>query len=182
MNFEDLVTNLKVVVRASRDKRFLPYYAEYLVALRLKKLGHDVEVLKKRRGPDIYDKTVNARIEVKSSSIDLDEWACAASFYQGASIKKQKFDYCVFVVFKDFEPWEYLVFSLEELKEIAEKQRPYPITAFPNNPCVLFRYVSLQEYKNAFPNKENRLNIEWRLHQNPEEFRDKWDKIKSRKQ
>ena len=182
MNFEKVVANLKAVVEASRDKRLLPYYAEYLVALRLKELGHDVEILKKRRGPDIFDKTVNAQIEVKSSSIDLDEWACAASFYQGASIKKQNFDYCVFVVFKDFEPWEYLVFSIEELGEIAEKPRPYPITAFRNNPCVLFRYGSLQKYENAFPNVEDRLNIELKHHQNPGEFRDRWDKIKSKKQ
>ena len=75
------------------------------------------------------------------------------------------------------EPAEYLVFTLDELKEVAEKKLPYPITAYRNNPCVLFKYESLQEYERAFPNAKDRLNIEIRLHQHPNEFQNRWDKF-----
>ena len=163
--------------KTSEDKRFLPYYGEYLVALGLAKRGHDVQVLKKKRGADIYLRDVDIRVEVKSSSIDLAGWSCAASFYNGTSIKRKDFDYCVFVIFENLEPLEYLVFSHYELMEVAENPRPSPITTYPNNRCILFRYKNLQEYEKAFPKIEDRLNIETILHQHPERFRGRWDKI-----
>jgi len=148
-----------------------------LVALELTKRGYDVEVLKKKRGPDIYLRDIDSKIEVKSGNIDLAEYDCTASFSSGTSIKHGDFDYCVFVIFENLEPIEYLVFSCEELKEIAEKPRAYPVTQYPNNRCILFRYKSLEEYEKTFPRDQDRLEIEMRLHQSPEKFRNKWDKI-----
>ena len=179
--YSKIIEHLKHVVKTSKDKRFIPYYAEYLTAFQLSKLGYEVQVLKKRRGPDllVYDVNRNIKrlVEVKSSHLDLEGWDCAASFSKGTSIKKGEFDSCVFVVFENLEPKEYLVFTLDELREVATKERPYPITAFPNNPCALFRYKSFQEYEKAFPNAKDRLEIEIKLHKHPEEFRNRWDKI-----
>ena len=59
---------------------------------------------------------------------------------------------------------------------MVEKPRPYPVTTFPNNPCALFRYDSLKEYEDNM--KGHTLDIEVKLHRNPKEFRDRWDKIK----
>lgn len=106
--FRNIIKNLRVTIKISQDKRLIPYYDEYLVASELSKFGHDVEVLKKTSGPDIVVHVDQDRlIEVKSSHIDSEDWACGASFYRGRSITQDEFAYCVFVVFKKLvEPVE----------------------------------------------------------------------------
>lgn len=167
---------LLTALKASGDKRLAPLCAEYLVAMKLLREGHDVEVLQKRRGPDLRLGDIGKSIEVKSGHADLQYWSCSASFGNGKSIKEKKFHFCVFVIFRELEPSEYLVFDVDELREVAEKPRPYPITAFPNNACALFRYGSLEEYEGSL--RGHTLDIELELHRFPERFRDKWDKIK----
>jgi len=181
-DFDRMVERLGDFVKASRDTRLLPFYGEYLVASELAKRGHEVEVLKKRRGPDLQVRDGNYRIEVKTSRLDSPEWSCTASFRKGQSIKRGDFDFCVFVTFANFEPKECLVFSRDELLEVAERPRPYPISTYPSNPCLLYRFKDLKEYKRAFPNGRDRLEIEVRLHRSREEFKDRWDKIVPRTQ
>ena len=174
-SLESVAQSLLTALKTSGDKRLASYCAEYLVAVKLAQKGHNVSVLQKRRGPDIYLRDIDRYIEVKSSHSDLSDWGCGASFYTGKGIKNNEFDYCVFVVFRKLEPSEFLIFTVEELKELAEKPRSYPITTFPNNPCVLFRYNSLKEYEDHM--RGNLLDIEIKLHRYPEQFRDRWDKI-----
>ena len=176
-SFSDIIEHLTKVVKSSQDKRFNEYYAEYLVAFELSKLGYDVQVLGKRRGVDLLvrdpSRNIERFVEVKSSHIDLKDFACAASFGKGGGIERGDFNCCVFVVFEKLQPIEYLVFTLGEIKEVIKKKRG----AFPNNPYLLFRYNSLQEYEVAFPNLEERLEIEMKLHKHPDEFQSQWSKI-----
>lgn len=183
--FQKIAENLNAALRKSEDIRLVPYLAEYFLAYALSvkgsEFGYDVEVCKKRRGPDLVvcnvGRNIFKRIEVKTGHTDREKWACTASFRDGKSIKKAEFDSCVFVVFENLAVKECFVFALDELKEVAEKPRPYPITAFPNNPCALFWYGNLVEYEKAFPNNQDRLSIEIRLHKHPEDFKNRWDKI-----
>jgi len=181
-SFRNIVDNLRNSIVISQDKRLISYYSEYLVALKLSELGYDVEVLKKTQGPDLVvhiDQDVDRLVEIKSSHLDSEGWACATSFYKGTSIRRGEFHFCVFVIFEKLvKPVEYLIFTLKELEDV-KKERPYPITAFPNNRCVLFRYKNLREYKREIPNVKDRLDIEIKLHKHPEEFRNRWDKIVS---
>jgi len=181
VSFSDIVEHLTEVIKFSQDKRFNEYYAEYLVAFELSKLGYAVIVLGKRRGPDLLvrdtSRNIESFVEVKSSHTDLKDFDCAASFGKGRSIERGDFHCCVFVVFEKLQPIEYLVFTLDEIKEVIEKKRG----SFPNNPYLLFRYKSLKEYEAAFPNPEERLEIEMKLHQHPEEFQSQWSKIFSQK-
>jgi len=169
---ETIFQKLLYKLEKSRDNRLLSYYAEYLVANKLSK-KHKVKLLKKRQGPDIELSDIDKKIEVKSSSIDMEHWLCGASFGNGSSIREKKFDYCVFVVFENFKPIEYLVFSHDELLEVIQKERG----TFPGNPYVLYRFKNLEDYLKEIPEK-NRLEIEIKLHKHPEEFQDRWDKIK----
>jgi len=174
----DIVEHLTKVVKLSRDKRFSGYFAEYLVAFELDKLGYEAGVLGGRfGGADVFVKEKGSEygrmVEVKSSHLDLDGFDCAASFGKGRSIEKGEFYGCVFVVFESMQPVEYLVFTVDELREVIKKKRG----AYPNNPYLLFRFKTLQEYEAAFPNPEDRLEIEVNLHQHPEKFRNQWDKI-----
>lgn len=181
---QKIAENLNASLRKSEGIRLVPYLAEYFLAYALSvkgsELGYRVEVLKKRRGPDLVVRNIShnicKRIEVKTGHTDREGWSCTASFGSGNSIEKAEFDFCVFVVFENLAVKECFVFALDELKEVAKK-RPYPITAFPNNPCALFWCGNLQEYKRAFPNVEDRLGIEMRLHEHPEDFKNRWDKI-----
>jgi len=182
---QKIAESLNASLRKSEDIRLVPYYAEYFLAYALSvegsELGYDVEVLKKRQGADLVvrnvSRNIHRRIEVKTGHTDREGLACTASFSMGKSIEKAEFDYCVFVVFENLAVKECLVFTLDELKEVAEKKRPYPITIFPNNQCCLFWYGNLVEYERAFPNNEDRLGIEIRLHEHPEDFKNRWDKI-----
>ena len=115
-SLETIAQSLLTALKTSRDKRLASYCAEYLVALKLANEGHDVDVLQKRRGPDLYLKDISKYIEVKSGHTDLPNWACTASFRTGKSIKDKKFHFSVFVVFRELEPSEFLVFSVEELR------------------------------------------------------------------
>jgi hypothetical protein len=180
--FSQIVEYLANAVKNSQDKRLCGCYAEYLVAFELsnyatkEELGYKIKVLRKRFCPDLefYDvnKHIKSLIEVKSSHINHKGFGCSASFGNGKSIEQGKFNCCVFVVFEKLEPIEYLVFTLEELKEVIKSK----CGAFPNNPYLLSRCKDLQEYEREFlPNE--RLDIEINLHQNPDEFRNRWDKI-----
>jgi len=174
-SLDKVAQSLLTALKTSGDKRLAPLCAEYSVASKLLQKGHDPQVLQKRRGPDIYLKDIEKYIEVKSGHSDLSDWGCGASFGKGNSIKNREFDYCVFVVFSKLKPSEFLVFTVEELREVAENPRPKPYTVFPNNPCVLFRSSSLEEYKENLD--EHTLGIELKLHRYPEQFQDRWDKI-----
>jgi len=177
--FSNIVEHLTEVVKLSRDKRFICYLAEYLVAFELDKLGYDVTVFGTRRGADLFvcekGQNIGNFVEVKSSHIDLDGFDCAASFGKGRSIERRQFYSCAFVVFENLQPIEYLVFTIDELEEVIKKKRG----AYPNNPYLLFRFKTIKEYEAAFPNPEERLEIEVNLHQHPERFRNQWDKILS---
>jgi len=178
-----ITINLLKALQESQDIRLVPYYAEYFVAWALSvngsKFGYNVKVLGKRRGPDLVirnaSRNICKTIEVKTGHTDRPGFACTASFRNGKSIEKKQFDSCVFLVFENLEPKECFLFTLDELKEVAEKKRPYPITIW--DPCALFWYGDILDYNKAFPNVEDRLSIEIRLHEHPEDFKNRWDKI-----
>lgn len=180
--FPVIVSSLKKAIETSQDKRFLGYYSEYLVAEKITNLnrGFQVEVFKKHSGVDlrVYDpnKNLESFVEVKSSSIDQKPGWCCASFGEGNSIKKGYFQTCIFVVFEKLMPKEYLIFTLDELKQITKEPRG----TYVNNPYVLFRFKDPKEYegyKDFQKNPNHKMQIEITLHQQPELFKDRWDKI-----
>lgn len=175
-NIDKVAHLLLASLKDSGDRRLAPYCSEYLVASRLLHKGHDPEVLQTRRRPDVYLRDIEKYVEVKSGHSDLSDWGCGASFGTGNSIKNRKFDYCVFVIFSGLDPSEFLIFSVDELREVADNPRPRPYTVFPNNRCVLLRYNSLEEYLEDVEGYT--LDIELELHRHPERFRDRWDKIR----
>lgn len=179
-----LVKNLEAAINALRsdgidDEKIMSRYVEYRVALELSNRGHTVQVLSERedKGADIYLPVDKLKIEVKSGKF-VYESSCA-SFGMGKQIKEGKFDYCVFVPYDETSLREFLVFSRDELAEVADRQlgsfARYPKT----NPCMVIRYDSYEEYERSLERLgEKTLRIEEELHKHPEEFRDKWGKIK----
>jgi hypothetical protein len=133
---------------------------------------------KRARGADIYLPEKDVRVEVKTGKYSYG--SCVASFRKGSQIKDEKFDYCVFVTYDENGITECLIFSREELIEVAEKPRPkyarYPKT----NPCILFRFDNLRELEKYLG--EDALKIEIELHKHPEKFKNRWDKIFSTSQ
>ena len=75
---QKIAESLNASLRTSEDVRLVPFYAEYFVAYALSvkgsELGYRVEVLKKRRGPDLVVRNVSRdfcrRIEVKTGHTD----------------------------------------------------------------------------------------------------------------
>ena len=165
------------------DAKLWSRYAEYLVAFLLTKQGEVVQVLNERTGKgarsaDIYLPEKDIRIEVKTGKYSYGSYG--ASFGKGSQIKDEKFDYCVFVTYDKDGIGEYLIFSREELTEVAEKPRRkyarYPKT----NPCILFRYDTFTELEKNLG--EDALKIETELHTHPERFKNRWDKMFSKRQ
>jgi hypothetical protein len=183
MNNEDLanvVSKLDEAIVAlgmtgHEDIRIMPIYIEYWVANELAKRGHEVEVMNRRRY-DLLLHDKNVRIEVKSGKFD--GIGAAASFYKGHQIKEARFDYCVFVTYDiDYKIKEAMIFSREELLEIANKPRPSFAAHPKTNPCLLLRYNSLEDYIQKVE-AYKRLDIELDLHKNPENYLNNWNKIK----
>ena len=157
------------------DTRIMPIYSEYWVANELMKIGHNVEVLN-RRSFDLLIPEKNIRIDVKSGKFG--GLNAGASFGKGSQIKESKFDYCVFTTYDvDLQIKEAMVFTREELKDVADKPRPQLAAHPTSNYCLLLRYESLEAYKQDVE-KEDRLNTEMQLHEHPEKFVNRWDKIK----
>lgn len=161
------------------DERIMSRYVEYRVAFELSNRGHTVQVLSERgdKGADIYLPADKLRIEVKSGKFVYG--SSCASFGMGKQIKEGKFDYCVFVPYDETNLREFLVFSRDELAEVADRQlrsfARYPKT----NPCMIVRYDSYEEYKESLERfGEKTLKVEEELHKHPEKFKDNWEKIK----
>src|SRR2546422_8907432 len=84
-----------------QDRSVRCRYAEYLVARILTEKGHKVQMLNGRgcqTSADIFLPQMGKCVEVKSSCFYPDGWAYA-SFSDGNQIKKERFDYCVWIVF-----------------------------------------------------------------------------------
>ena len=179
----DVATNLgktldALSIAGIEDEKLWSRYAEYLIAFMLMKQGHVVQVLNERtgkraRGADIYLPEKDIRVEVKTGKYSYG--SCAASFGKGSQIKDGKFDYCVFVTYDENGVWEYLIFSKEELMEVAEKPRPKYARYSKTNPCILFRYAGLRDLEEHLG--EDALKIETALHTHPERFKNKWDRM-----
>ena len=156
------------------DTRIMPIYSEYWVANELMKIGHDVEMIN-RRGYDLLLPEKNIRIEVKSGKYS--GRSAAASFGKGFQITDAKFDFCVFTTYDiDFGIKEAMVFSREELNEVANKPRSHLAAHPTTNPCLLLRYDSIDEYLQDIE-EGYRLEIEIDLHKYPEKYVSKWSKI-----
>ena len=174
-----VVTRLEDTLEALRaaeieDNRIFPIYAEYLVALKLSQVGFSVQVVNRRS----YDILLNGnvRIEVKTGKHEYGVCA-AASFSKGNQIRDKKFHYCIFVTYDRLRVKEILVFSREELEEVALRPRGSPVVRYPKtNPCILLRYDNLEDYLNNMEGLE-KLDIEVELHKHPERFLNRWDKI-----
>ena len=157
------------------DTRIMSIYIEYWVANELAKRGHNVEVMN-RRSYDLLLLEENTRIEVKSGKYN--GVGATASFYKGHQIKDEKFDYCVFATYDiDFRIKEVMVFSREELLEVANKPRASFAAHPTTNPCLLLRYNGLEDYLQRVK-ADKRLEIELDLHKHPEKYISNWGKIK----
>jgi hypothetical protein len=164
------------------DCKILERFAEYWVACKLTSKRHKVQILDEREATvaDIFLPEDGIRVEVKSSAIREDGWAYA-SFGLGRQIKDSKFDYCVFLTFSDAgnaEPKDVLIFTRDELKEVAIPRRR--LASHPDtNPCLLMYGGSLKEYTRQVENwRFKPFQIEMRLLTNPKQFRNNWAKIK----
>lgn len=148
-------------------------YAESLVAQRLTEKGHTVEF----HGPP-FDLLVDEKHKVEVKSGKLWTLHASAKFGLGKQIRGKKFDYCVFVMIdrNSLEPLKFLVFSRQELEDCLT---PRPRMGKKNNPCILFFYKKIEDLvEKAEKSGEPVLEIERKLHRTPEEFADRWDKIK----
>jgi len=73
---------------------------------------------------------------------------------------------------------EIFVFSREELKECIT---PRPKMTEPETPCILFWFENFEDFlKYAVDTGEPIFEIEQKLHEHPENFRNRWDKIYTR--
>ena len=156
------------------DNRIFAIYAEYFVALKLTQQGFSAEVVNKKSYDVLLDYDV--AIEVKTGKYE--DGCAAASFGKGKQIEDVKFDYCIFLTYDKLRIRETLIFSRKELEEVALKPRGSPVVRYPKtNPCILLRYDTLEEYLHNLQESE-RLDIEQELHKHPQEFINRWDKIK----
>jgi hypothetical protein len=153
-------------------------YAEYLVAQKLAKRGHTVQLLNRRdNSADIFLLDIGKRVEVKSCRVDEDGWA-NASFSEGHEIQRKRFDYCVWVIMDDYGTVKHtFIFTVDELKEVCTK-RPKLIGQL-SNQCLLLLAPSLKDF-NDYVTKmgEPVFRVEKDLLNNPAKYRDAWLKIK----
>lgn len=189
-DLEAVVAHLRRVVEVLgtaklHDSKIMSRYMEYLVALRLRKEGHAVQILdcRERSGADIFlpkkgREDGGIRVEVKSGRWwhrrDLPPW-CSASFGSGAQITEQKFDQCVFVPYDDKGPREFLIFTKRDLKKVTRRR----FAEFKTNPCQLLRCQDYDDLKHILKEwKDSMLDIERELHRHPARYRDQWKKIR----
>ena len=167
------------------ESGMLGKYAEYIIAKKLEELGYTVQIGFERNGvnsknADIFLPVERIRVEVKSSTFKFSEMGWSASFRTGTQIINSKFDACVFITFSPEKWWKVeniFVFTLEELKEISVPR--YNSAAHKNNACLLFyhgHYANYSEYLSELKSPEYRVEID--LHKYPENFEERWDKIK----
>jgi hypothetical protein len=183
-----ITMSLKAVLRelarlGLKDRNIRCQYAEYLVAKKLTDAKHDVQILNQRddKSADIFLTKTGERVEVKSSCFDDDRWAFA-SFTDGNQIKRDKFDYCVWLIFdeKNSEsPKKTFIFERKELQEVTKARRRF--ASHKTNSCLLTYGRKLKSYddwmkKHSF----ERLKIERELLKNPSKFTGTkaWDKIR----
>lgn len=158
------------------DKGIRCRYAEFLVAERLAKMRHTIQILNLRDkvSADIYLPDIGKRIEVKSCRI-VDGWA-DASFSDGNQILTKKFDYCVWIIFDDFGAVKHrFVFSADELKEVANGRKQFQ---HKSNQCLLLLAPNPKEYEKYIRDEGITVfKIERELLRNPKRYRDAWAKI-----
>lgn len=176
-----LENTLKVLTKEEIvDSKLRSRYAEYLIAYELAKRRHDVQLsnIRDHASADIYLSDIQKKVEVKSGKYHDDKWAYA-SFGKGKQILKNKFDYCVFVTFDEFDESkinEIFIFTKEELVEVAIS-RPDIVKHPETNDCLLMRAPNFKEYQEYIKNYKS-LKIESDLNKYPEKYDRAWDKIK----
>ena len=157
------------------DKSLRCKYAEYLVAKKLAQQKHSVEILNERSNTnaDIFLPHRGKRVEVKSSCFHKDGWA-DASFSDGKQVFDKKFDYCVWVLFdkEAAKPKHLLVFTRDEIKEVAQKRNG--VGSHITNQFLLLLAPNLNEFEGyAKP-----FAVEKRLVTHRAQFENRWEKIK----
>lgn len=160
------------------DERIMSRYLEYHVAYELARRGHRVQILGERddKKADIYLPNERIRVEVKSGKFVYG--SSCASFGRGKQIKESRFDYCVFVPYDKNIVKESLIFSRDELIEVADRPREKFARFRRTNPCLLVRCDSCNDLISRLePFGEGVLKIEEQVHKYPARFRDRWDKI-----
>jgi len=184
-NLEAVTTHLKksideLISAGIEDEKIMSRYIEYKVASELAKKHHTVQIAneRERKSADIYLPEEKVRVEVKSGKY---EGCSCASFGKGKQIDEGKFDYCVFVPYHDNVLDEFLVFSREELADVANRKMK-KFARFPTtNPCMLVRCDSYDDLKSLLDESGERiLSVEKELHMHTERFEDRWDKIKGK--
>ncbi len=181
---DSLKDALKELTRAEIvDSKLRSRYAEYLVAYKLAKKGHKVQLSNERdnKNADIYLVDKRKRVEVKSGKYN-DDGRTNASFGNGNQISGNKFDYCVFVTFDAYDESvvkEMFIFKKEELSGVVEKSRKKVAKHPETNPCLLLRYKNFEDYTKYIKDKNlPELDIEIDFNRDPRKYDQVWNKIK----
>jgi hypothetical protein len=159
-----------------RSSKIQSAYGECLVAQKLMEHTHNVK-FKLKEYDLLVDGDVPKRVEVKCGKFWSEEYA-KASFRDGKQIE-ENFDFCVFLIIDEdtFAPKYFFVFKREELNEC--KQPRIKIKGKGTESALYF----FKDLDNASANKfktrgAKPFDIEKKLCIKPEEFNNKWDKIK----
>ena len=177
------------LIDLNRDRRLLYIWAEYFMALQIKERHPkwNVDVTGGIRSPDVLciKNGKKIRIQVKTGKWQRYEfgsnvmYSADASFGKGTQIRNRRFDYLVFIVIDGIEIREILIFSIDELQEIAPR-----LTWAGNpktNPCLLSRMESIEDAEKwiKFYNITDSIyKIERDIIEHPEKYVGRWDKIK----
>ena len=186
-DLESIVRNLEEILKVLKkrkleDRVLRSRYAKFLVAREITARGYKVQMLDERetRNADLYVPRLDKRIEVKPGIFKFEKgkfFVNIISFGKGKQIENEKFDVCVFVVFKNLKP-EFYVFEKKELEEVIKHRRTKISEASEKNPCVFVICRNYSEYEVYLKHLgEKELKVEKDLHKFPEKYKDRWDKI-----
>jgi hypothetical protein len=173
-----------------QDHRLFEIWAEYHTAIQIKKRNPEWDI---KVSPNMRDDVVchtlsgdKIKVQVKTGLWDLNMWkrggpamvSADATFSPFQIENQESFQYAVFFVHENYQKVKWIfVFSREDLEEVTKVKRQGNRASF----YFVTKVESLEAYKKwqeQFDPPERIFNIEKRLVEEPEVFRDKWDRIK----
>ena len=166
------------------DRRLFEIWSEYNTALEIQKRHPEWILTVRTRSCDVlceYNVT-RIKVEVKTGKWQTPTWdelvmKSADAVFSNYQIKnKDAFDFVVFYIHEDYKKVrEILVFNREDLKEVRERRGNRASSYFISR---VESIEDLEKWMNKYVPPEPVFNLEKQLVDNPEQFRDKWEKIK----
>lgn len=186
-SLQKITKSLEAVLRELGDLKLYDTgirhrYAEFFVALELRKIGHAVQMLDEREdtSADLYLPNEKIKVEVKCGKCHNDDNWAYASFGKGNQIGAKKFNYCVFVTFNCGKESirDVLVFSIEELEETKERRKGIAKHES-TNPCIFMYAPNLKDFDDWVKESGKRaFKVERDVHRFSRRFKNAWRKIK----